>query len=130
MIVDSSVIVAIATREPERNRFEEIMVDAPIRRISAGTWIELSAVVVRRRLMTGEWLASVLDTHTIVIEPVSAEQARIGHAAYREFGIGSGHPARLNFGDCFSYALARATGELLLFKGDDFVHTDVLKAMA
>lgn len=129
MIIDSSVIVAIATREPERDRFEEIMVDSSIRRMSAGTWIELSAVAVRRRLMSGERLESVLDTHTIVIEPVSAEQARIGHAAYRKFGIGSGHKAKLNFGDCFSYALAKATGEPLLFKGDDFVHTDVVKAM-
>lgn len=129
MIIDSSVIVAIAIREPERDWFEQVMVNAPIRRMSAGTWMELSAVAARRRLMSAEWLENVLGTHAIVIEPVSGDQARIGHAAYRRFGIGSGHQAGLNFGDCFSYALAKAMGEPLLFKGDDFTHTDVLKVI-
>jgi ribonuclease VapC len=59
---------------------------------------------------------------------VTAEQAFIAREAYRDFGRGSGHPAGLNFGDCFSYALAKATGEPLLFKGDDFLHTDVRPA--
>lgn len=62
------------------------------------------------------------------IEPVSEEQARIGRDAYRDFGKGSGHPAQLNFGDCFAYALAKVTGEPLLFKGSDFGHTDVTLA--
>ena len=61
----------------------------------------------------------------IVIEPVTAGQARIARDAYRDFGKGSGHAAGLNFGDCFAYALAKATGEPLLFKGDDFSRTDV-----
>lgn len=129
MIIDSSVIVAIALREAERPMFEERMADAPVGRISAGTWIELSAVAVRRRIMRPDWLAEVPDTHTIIIEPVTVEQAHIGQEAYRRYGIGSGHKARLNFGDCFSYALAKATGEPLLFKGDDFIHTDVLRAV-
>ena len=64
----------------------------------------------------------------LVIEPVTDEQARIAREAYRDFGRGSEHPARLNFGDCFAYALARATGELLLFKGSDFSHTDIAPA--
>src|SRR5262249_60411163 len=64
----------------------------------------------------------------MVIEPVTEAQARIAREAYRDFGRGSGHPARLNFGDCFAYALARQTGQPLLFKGDDFVHTDVTPA--
>ena len=59
------------------------------------------------------------------IEPVTAEQARIAREAYRDFGRGSGHPAKLNFGDCFAYALAKSKREPLLCKGDDFVHTDV-----
>jgi len=63
------------------------------------------------------------------IEPVTEAQARIAREAYRDFGRGSGHPARLNFGDCFAYALARTTGEPLLFKGDDFTHTDVIPAL-
>ncbi len=64
----------------------------------------------------------------ITIEPVTVEQAHLARAAYRDFGKGSGHPARLNFGDCFSYALAKATAEPLLFKGSDFPHTDVTPA--
>ena len=61
----------------------------------------------------------------IVVEPVTREQAEIARAAYRDFGEGSGHPAGLNFGDCFAYALAKSTREPLLFKRDDFSHTDV-----
>lgn len=64
----------------------------------------------------------------LVFEPVTEVRARIARAAYRDFGIGSGHPAQLNFGDCFAYALARAVGEPLLFKGDDFTHTGVTPA--
>ena len=64
----------------------------------------------------------------IVIEPVSEAQARIAREAYRDFGKGSGHPAKLNFGDCFAYAPAKTTGEPLLFKGDDFIHTDIIPA--
>jgi ribonuclease VapC len=60
---------------------------------------------------------------------VTKDQARIGREAYRDFGKGSGHPAQLNFGDCFAYALAKVTGEPLLFKGSDFVHTDVTPAV-
>jgi ribonuclease VapC len=66
----------------------------------------------------------------IAIESVDEAQARLAREAYRDFGRGSGHPARLNFGDCFAYALARSRGEPLLFKGDDFVHTDITSALA
>lgn len=66
----------------------------------------------------------------IVIEPVTEAQARIARAAYRDFGKGSGHPAQLTFGDCFSYALAREKGEPLLYKGADFGHTGLLTIMA
>lgn len=129
MIVDSSVIVAIALHEPERDMFESLLAAAEHRRMSSGTWIELSAVAVRGRLISPKWLDPMLERFRIVLEPVSIKQAEIGHQAYRNFGQGSGHRARLNFGDCFSYALAKATGEPLLFKGDDFTHTDVLKAI-
>ena len=63
------------------------------------------------------------------IEPVTQVQARVAREAYRDFGRGSGHPARLDFGECFAYALARTSGEPLLFKGDDFVHTDIAPAV-
>ena len=74
-------------------------------------------------------LDDLLREAGITIEPVTEAQARIARQAYRDFGRGSGHPARLNFGDCFAYALARETGETLLFKGDDFTHTDVSPAL-
>jgi ribonuclease VapC len=64
----------------------------------------------------------------IIIEPVTELQARIARDAYRDFGKGSGHTAKLNFGDCFAYALAKSTGEPLLFKGDEFAHTDIRPA--
>jgi len=72
----------------------------------------------------------LVATLAITLEPVTLEQGRIAADANRRFGRGSGHPARVNFGDCFSYALAKATGEPLLFKGDDFGHTDVAAALA
>ena len=65
----------------------------------------------------------------LIIEPVTEAQARIAREAYRDFGRGSGHPAKLNFGDCFAYALAKVSGEPLLFKGDDFAHTDITAAL-
>ncbi len=71
----------------------------------------------------------LLRTAPIAIEPVSVEQAGIAREPYRDFGKGSGHWARLNFGDCFAYALAKSAGEPLLFKGNDFHHTDVTDAM-
>ncbi|MEO7422029.1 MAG: type II toxin-antitoxin system VapC family toxin [Ornithinibacter sp.] len=73
-------------------------------------------------------LDDLLTTLGIGAVPVTVEQAEVGRAAYRDFGKGSGHPARLNFGDCFSYSLARTSGQPLLFKGDDFGHTDVTPA--
>lgn len=72
-------------------------------------------------------LARLLHTFSIEIVPVTAHEARIGHDAYGRYGKGH-HPAHLNFGDCFSYALAKATGEPLLFKGDDFSKTDITPA--
>jgi ribonuclease VapC len=74
--------------------------------------------------------ANVWSTRQVAIEPVTEAQARIARQAYRDFGKTSGHPAKLNFGDCFSYALAKAKGEPLLFKGQDFSRTDVKSARA
>lgn len=128
MIVDTSALIAIAIKESERLAFLRLMDAAPIRRISAGSWIELSAVAVRRGLMPLAWLDAAPERLALEIEPVTVEQAKIGQDAYRKYGIGSGHEARLNFGDCFAYALAKATDEPLLFKGNDFSKTDVLRA--
>ena len=73
-------------------------------------------------------LDELIERFRIVIEPVTAEHAQIARQAYRDYGKGSGHRANLNFGDCFSYALARAKREPMLWKGDDFVHTDIRPA--
>jgi ribonuclease VapC len=129
MIIDTSAIVAILRQEPEARRFAEAIETAPVRRVSATTYVEIGAVIDGGRDPVASRLVDeLLATAGIVIEPVTAAQARIAREAYRDFGKGSGHAAGLNFGDCFAYALAKATGEPLLFKGDDFSHTDVTTA--
>lgn len=131
MIVDTSAIMALLLNEPEVEVITRALLDSPIRRMSAGSWIELAAVTARHR--NCENMAPKIDQlfarFAIAIEAVSADQANIGRAAYRRYGRGSGKAAKLNFGDCFSYALAKATGEPLLFKGDDFTHTDLVSAL-
>lgn len=130
MIIDTSALLAILRDEPEALSCAEAIAGATIRRISAANFLEAAIVtdascdpIASRRL---DDLLKVAD---IAIEPVTEEQARLGREAYRDFGKASGHPAQLNFGDCFAYALAKATGEPLLFKGDDFAQTDVTLAI-
>jgi len=130
VIVDTSALIAILQNEPEAPAFADVADAAPQRRMSAANFIEAAIVVdAKRRPIASRRLDDLLLELDVVIEPVTEEQARIARAAYRDYGRGSGHPARLNFGDCFAYALARATGEPLLFKGDDFVHTDITPAL-
>ena len=130
MIVDSSAIIAILRDEPERSTFEKILDEAKSLRISAATYLELAIVIDSRRdpAMSRE-IEDFLDRFDIEIEPVTADQARIARQAYRDYGKGSGHPANLNFGDCFSYALAQSKREPILYKGDDFVHTNLRSAL-
>ncbi|HUK60809.1 MAG TPA: type II toxin-antitoxin system VapC family toxin [Stellaceae bacterium] len=126
MIVDSSAVVAILRGEPDAKRFSDAMEDAETCRISAATYLETAIVIdVARDPIASRRVDELIVEAEIVIEPVTAEQARIARQAYRDFGRGSGHAARLNFGDCFAYALAKAMGEELLFKGTDFGATDV-----
>ena len=126
MILDSSAIVAILRNEPDRPVLVQAMEDHLVRRISAANYLEVCILTDSNKNPT---LSRELDdffvNSEVVIEPVTAEQARIAREAYRDFGKGSGHPAKLNFGDCFAYALAKSKREPLLCKGDDFVHTDV-----
>ena len=131
MIIDSSAIMAILLGEPEREAFLTVLTRAQTRIMSAGTWIELAAVMTRGqgRLLPIDDLDVLISTFSIRIVPVTEEQGRIGHQAYRRYGIGTGSPAKLNFGDCFAYALARETGEPLLFKGNDFAQTDIISAV-
>ena len=130
MIIDTSALVAILRDEPEARHFAEVIEAAKERRISAATYVEVGAVIDGGRDPVASRLVDrLLDAAQIVIEPVTEAQARIAREAYRDFGKGSGHAAGLDFGDCFAYALAQATGEPLLFKGDDFAHTDVVAAV-
>ena len=130
MIVDSSALVAILKREPEHVAFSALLETTPYVRLSAATYFETCIVIdsVRQPDMSRK-LDDLIETSRIAIEPVTAEQAKIGRQAYRDYGRGSGHPANLNFGDCFTYALARDKREPLLYKGDDFVHTDLRSAV-
>jgi len=131
MILDASAVIAILRDEPERVLFEAILNDAEDVYISAAAYLELAVVIDSRRdaVMSRE-IDDFLDRFSVIIEPVTAEQARIARQAYRDYGKGSGHRANLNFGDCFSYALAREKREPLLYKGDDFVHTDLRSALS
>jgi len=122
VILDSSAIVAILRSEPEAAEFRRLIEAAEAVSISAATVLEVSLVVGSDRQTLLDRFLAVCEA---VIVPVDESQAVIARRAAIRFGRGSGSPARLNFGDCFSYALASATGEPLLCKGDDFVHTDV-----
>jgi ribonuclease VapC len=130
MIVDTSALVAILKREPEQAVFSALLEAEPNVRISAATLFEAGIVIdSARQPALSRALDDLIDNARLVIEPVTVEQARIARQAYRDYGKGSGHPANLNFGDCFSYALARAKREPILFKGTDFVHTDLRPAV-
>jgi len=129
-VVDTSAIVAVLWSEPEADVFWHLLHGAAPARMSVGTYLEARLVVEGRRGGMEGVVDELVATLAITLEPVTLEQGRIAADANRRFGRGSGHPARVNFGDCFSYALAKATGEPLLFKGDDFGHTDVAAALA
>lgn len=126
MIVDTSAWVAILRNEPEREDYLRILFEATSISLSAATYLEMSIVIGSARdPVLNRRLDELLVEAAAVVEPVTAEQAKIARQAHHDFGRGSGHPAKLNFGDCFAYALAKAKGEPLLCKGDDFVHTDL-----
>lgn len=128
MVIDTSVIAAIAFDEPEASGFHEKIVEDPVRLISAATVLE-AAMVIEARL--GEAGGADLDLwlHKTGAEivAVTAEHADQARRTWRRYGKGR-HPASLNYGDCFAYALAKLANEPLLFKGDDFSRTDIRSA--
>jgi ribonuclease VapC len=125
MVVDASALIAILADEPERRPFVEAIEAAEIRLISAATFVEASIVLETRHGADGTRLLDLfLDRAGIDIVDVDAEQAREARRGFARFGRGR-HPAGLNFGDCFAYALSLTSGEPLLFKGSDFSQTDV-----
>jgi len=131
MIVDTSALIAILRDERDTMAYARAIANAAIRRISAATYVETAAVIdASRDPIASRRFDDLLREARFAIEPVTEAQARIAREAYRDFGRGSAHPARLNFGDCFAYALAKAMNEPLLFKGDDFTRTDITSALA
>ncbi|MDE0389215.1 MAG: type II toxin-antitoxin system VapC family toxin [Rhodospirillales bacterium] len=125
MIIDSSAILAILFEEPDAERFEDAIADAWPRRMSAVALLEAAMVVEGRGgAGAGDALDALLKRAKIKLEPVTQEHVDVARQAWRRFGKGN-HPAALNFGDCFAYALAEVTGEPLLFKGEDFALTDI-----
>lgn len=125
MVIDSSALIAILCDEPERHSFNLKIEADPRRLISTASVLETSIVLENRY---GEQAYQELDFFllkaAIEIRPFDVEQLAIARHAYRQYGKGR-HPASLNYGDCFSYALAKQTGERLLFKGNDFSQTDI-----
>lgn len=129
MIVDSSALLAVVSDEPERSAFVEAMLTSKCQ-ASAATIAEAGIVADRRSTQLGRELDALLAELEVETAPVTPRQATLARTAYRRYGRGSGSPAQLNFGDCLTYALAAESGEELLFKGDDFGHTDLLLAAA
>lgn len=125
MVIDTSALLAVLFDEPERADFVQRIAAAPRRLVSAGTLVETSIVVeARRGELAGRELDLLLhraDARTVAVDE---EQVLVARAAWRRYGKGR-HPAALNFGDLFAYALARTSGDELLYKGDDFCLTDV-----
>lgn len=125
MVIDTSILLAILQDEPERRVFNEALEAAESRLMPAAAFVETSIIIESRYGTDGlRDLDVFIDRAGIEIVPVDVEQAHIARRAFSQFGKGR-HPAGLNFGDCFSYSLARARGESLFFKGDDFSQTDV-----
>jgi len=128
MIVDTSALIAILFNEEDAEIYAHAIAQADTCRMSAATFVEVSIVVEAQTKNNGSrQMDAFLRRAGIGIEPVTEEQAHLARQAFTDFGKGR-HAASLNFGDCFSYALAKSTAEPLLFKGTDFAKTDLLAA--
>jgi ribonuclease VapC len=130
MIVDASAILAVLLREPEERHFVDVLTDSPSRAgLSPVNFLEVAIRVDRGDMPeASERLETILAHMNIEVAEITPEQAQLAREAYRRFGRGN-HPAKLNLGDCFAYALAKARGEPLLYKGGDFRLTDVEAAV-
>jgi ribonuclease VapC len=129
VILDTSALAAIFFGEPEADHYIQIIHDAERCRLSAANFVELSLVIEGQMGTDALHQADMFLRRTgVVMEPFTADQAYIARQAFHDYGKGR-HPAGLNFGDCFAYALAKVTGEPLLFKGDDFRKTDIVPAI-
>jgi len=130
MIVDASAILAVLLKEPEERLFSDLLNEAPQRAsLSPVNYLEAAVRIDRGDMPeASERLEAVLANMNVELAEVTPEQARLAREAYAKFGKGN-HRAKLNLGDCFAYALAKARSEPLLFKGNDFRHTDVEAAI-
>lgn len=128
MVIDTSALVAMLTDEPDAELFEARVADDPVRTMSTASYLA-TAIVIESRFgeSGGRELDLWLHRASVSLVAVDADQAEVARAAYRRYGKGR-HRAGLNYGDCFSYALAKVSGQPLLFKGDDFGYTDVVAA--
>jgi ribonuclease VapC len=125
MVIDTSAFAAIFFGEPERQKFLTALTRAGSRMVSAATMLEAGIVIeVRQGESAGREFDLFVVRANLQIVTVDAEQVDLARSAWRKYGKGR-HPAALNFGDCFSYALAKSTGEPLLTKGTDFSQTDI-----
>lgn len=130
MIVDTSALVAILTGEEDGEALFDAAAAASQLRMSAATALEASVVLDSRSSpQQRRRLDDLLTTLQVQIVPFDTEQWRVAREAYQDFGRGSGHPAQLNLGDCFSYALHRTSGEPLLYVGDDFANAGVQRVL-
>ena len=130
MIIDTSALIAILRAEPDAGEMARAIERAQIRRISAANWLETAVVIdASRDPVASRRFDELVQTAELHVEPVTGDQARVARDAYRDFGKGSGHKASLDFDDCFAYALAKSTGEDLLFKGNAFSHTGIASAL-
>ena len=125
MVIDTSALVAMLSDEPEASSFEGAVQADPVRLMSTASYLE-AAIVIEARFgeSGGRELDLWLHRAAVDLVGVDVNHAEVARAAYRRFGKGR-HPAALNYGDCFAYALAKVSGEPLLFKGNDFGHTDI-----
>jgi ribonuclease VapC len=128
MVIDTSGLLTILLDEPERRAFNEVIEAAESRALSVATFVEVSIVIESRFGADGlRDLDTFVERAAMELVPVDVEQARLARRAFSRFGRGR-HPAGLNYGDCFAYALAAARGEPLLYKGNDFALTDIARA--
>jgi len=129
MVIDTSAITAILRQEPDADRYALAMEADPVRLVSAATALEAWIVATARAGKAGgRDLDDLLAELAVEVVPVTTDHVKLARSGFERFGKGR-HPAGLNFGDCFSYALAKASGQPLLFKGDDFGRTDVRVAV-
>jgi len=131
IVVDASALIAILDLEDDASRYAEAISEADAPLISAATLVEAGIVMLNRHGARGlRKVTALIQEAGCQIEDVTAQQAQLALEAYALYGKGQKHKAKLNYGDCFSYALAKATGLPLLFKGNDFAGTDIQPALA